>query len=100
MMQLGNRWKFFTGLVLLASSSLAQAMNCEQVFTYKNASAKQVLMTGSFTNWAGDGGAGAAVLSKTADTWSIKLTMPEGKNLYKFIVDGSRWISDPLALSN
>ncbi len=88
------------GLAWLGVSGLAFGKNCQWNFTYKNAAASSVVLTGSFTDWAATAGAGAISLTKAGDTWSVTATVPEGKTLYKFLVDGKNWINDPLALIN
>jgi hypothetical protein len=56
----------------------------------------QVLLSGSFNEWADSVQSGAAALADDdADgTWEVTLTLNPGKHLYKFIVDGD-WIHDP-----
>ena len=88
------------GLIWMGTSGQAFSKNCEWTFTYKNAAASSVWLTGSFTDWAGNPGAGAVSLAKTGDTWSAKVMLPEGKTLYKLLVDGKNWIADPSALGN
>ncbi|MCX6129525.1 MAG: alpha-amylase family glycosyl hydrolase, partial [Proteobacteria bacterium] len=67
---------------------------CETEISYQDSNAKQVLITGSFSNWAKDTKSGAIALSKTGKFWTTKLSFPEGKNIYKFFVDGNRWVFD------
>jgi len=73
------------------------AMTCEKAFRLEgNAGAASVWITGSFTSWGGDPGAGAVELVKGADdVWSVLKTMEAGSHQYKFIVDGTSWIADP-----
>jgi hypothetical protein len=60
-------------------------------FVLKNyPDAKQVIVTGSFNGWNNSG----YTMSKQADNWVIPLYLNQGKQLYKFIVDG-QWILDP-----
>jgi glycosidase len=93
-------WATTVGLAVLGISGTAFGKTCQWTFTYKNASAQTVWMTGSFTDWAGNPNLGAIPLSKSGDIWSAKVTLPEGKTLYKFVVDGRNWIADPNALVN
>ncbi len=60
---------------------------------YENAGA--VYVTGSFTDWAPDPGSGAHVMSLQGNVWTATVPLDPGVHLYKFIVDGSNWISDP-----
>lgn len=52
--------------------------------------AKQVLLSGSFNNWADPG----YVMQKKDGVWTFPLYFPAGKYTYKFVVDG-KWITDP-----
>jgi len=73
------------------------ATTCEKSFRLEgNAGAASVWLTGSFTSWGGNPGAGAVELVKGADdVWTVMKTMDAGSHQYKFIVDGTSWISDP-----
>ena len=75
----------------------AAATTCEKSFRLEgNGGAGSVWLTGSFTNWGGDPGAGAIELAKGGDdVWSVVKAMDAGSHQYKFIVDGSSWIADP-----
>lgn len=68
----------------------------EHTFSYANAAATQVLVSGSFTGWASTESAGALPLSSDgAGIWTLTtLVEPPGSHQYKFIVDGE-WITDP-----
>lgn len=54
------------------------------------ASAKRVVLSGSFNNWSTN----ELLMNKTADGWSLNYVMAPGNYEYKFIVDGN-WIPDP-----
>lgn len=73
------------------------ATTCEKTFRLEgNAGAATVWLTGSFTSWGGNPGAGATELAKGADdVWTVTKTMDAGSHQYKFIVDGTSWIADP-----
>lgn len=54
--------------------------------------AERVQVAGDFTAWQ----ARAVAMERRGDgAWTVTLEIPSGRRLYKFIVDGSRWISDP-----
>lgn len=53
--------------------------------------ARQVRLSGSFNAWSKSG----AEMMRTARGWEVKMKLPPGKHLYKFIVDGS-WLEDPM----
>ena len=74
--------------------------NTPGIFSYSNGAvtlilpkftkASKVCLSGSFNSWSTE----QIPMNKTAEGWSITLKLPEGKHLYKYIVDG-RWIEDP-----
>lgn len=58
--------------------------------------ASSVWLSGDFLSWPADPGAGAIPLVLGADNvWTVDHGFAQGSYLYKFIVDGSTWISDP-----
>jgi 1,4-alpha-glucan branching enzyme len=52
--------------------------------------ANVVLLSGSFNNWSTSG----YTMQKVDGEWRITIFLPQGKTLYKFLVDG-QWIIDP-----
>lgn len=99
----------FAGLVILGTlvatgrfdrerEALAAAPSrSEQLvrFAVRAPGANQVSLVGTFNRWEKD----ATLLSAmTADgVWTISLRLPPGRHEYAFIVDGKRWVIDPLA---
>ncbi len=79
---------------------MANAKTCEQVLTFKDATARSVWFSGTTTDWADRPDKGAVALTRNGDVWTAKLRFPEGRTLYKLIVDGQRWIPDPNALAS
>ena len=57
--------------------------------------AKSVEVVGSFTDWR----PGAVVLREPDHdgVWRGTVVLPVGEHQYMFVVDGQRWVSDPLA---
>ncbi len=57
--------------------------------------AKSVEVVGSFTDWK----AGAVVLRDDDHDgiWRASVVLPVGEHEYMFVVDGERWVTDPLA---
>ncbi|MEZ4393908.1 MAG: alpha-amylase family glycosyl hydrolase [Polyangiales bacterium] len=71
---------------------------CNEVrFTYRNADARTVWLSGTFTRWAATPAAGALEMSRGADgAWTVTTTItPVGPHQYKFIVNGTDWVRDP-----
>ena len=80
-----------------ASVDAPAATTCEKNFRLENnGGAQTVWLTGSFTNWGGNPGAGAVEMTKDGSgVWNVMRTMDAGMHQYKFIVDGNNWIADP-----
>ncbi len=70
---------------------------CNEVrFSYFDAQATSVVVTGTFANWTPDVAQGARALTNDGfGTWTTVVTLDPGSYQYKFVVDGSRWLPDP-----
>ena len=56
--------------------------------------AQSVVVAGDFNNWSRVPGPGS--MARQSDgSWQATVRMDEGMRLYKFVVDGDRWVSDP-----
>ncbi len=55
--------------------------------------AVRVSVVGDFNDWDVD----ATPLARDANVWSVTLPMTQGRHVYAFVVDGTRWIADPRA---
>ncbi len=77
----------------------ASSAACTATFLLADhASAGSVWLTGTFTGWATQPGAGAIELQIDAGgVWSVSHEFAVGDYQYKFIVDSSTWITDPAA---
>jgi 1,4-alpha-glucan branching enzyme len=65
------------------------AVKPNYTFTLKGfKNARNVAVAGNFNDWTGYS------MRQTTEGWTISIFLPQGKCLYKFIVDG-RWIVDP-----
>ena len=59
--------------------------------------AKSVALVGDFNAWGGQ----PTVLDQTAGgAWTASVPLPNGRHEYAFIVDGERWVADPLVPSS
>lgn len=59
-------------------------------------SAKRVYLLGDFNHWD----SGATPLTRTAgggNTWATTVHLDAGRHVYAFVVDGTRWVTDPTA---
>lgn len=62
-----------------------------RLFTLPNfATAKNVFLAGSFTNWKPDD----LLLNRTSTGWELPLYLAQGTHAYKFVADGT-WYADP-----
>ncbi|MCF7913362.1 MAG: alpha amylase N-terminal ig-like domain-containing protein [Candidatus Cloacimonetes bacterium] len=61
------------------------------LFTYQDANASSVNIAGDFNGWDTQ----ADPLTKTGDTWQISMELAPGTYMYKFVVNGSDWKTDP-----
>ncbi len=83
----GNPYK--TGVIEIPNS--VKVTNSNYTFTLKEfPDAKQVLLSGSFNNWAEPG----YVMLRSDAGWVFPVYLSFGKHLYKYVVDG-KWITDP-----
>lgn len=54
---------------------------------------RTVHLAGSFNGW--NSSAAPLVDADGDGTWEVTVRLPEGTHLYKFVLDGNRWIPDP-----
>jgi Carbohydrate-binding module 48 (Isoamylase N-terminal domain) len=57
--------------------------------------AEAVALVGDFNGW--DEHATPMIRRRDDGAWSAKLPLPPGRHVYAFVVDGRRWLVDPLA---
>ncbi len=57
--------------------------------------AKNVAIVGDFNGW--DAKASPMVRGRGNTTWSARIPLAPGRHTYAFVIDGERWIVDPLA---
>lgn len=57
--------------------------------------ASRVSVVGDFNAW--DAEATPMERHGGATVWSTRVTLPAGPHVYSFVIDGSRWVSDPVA---
>lgn len=84
---------------LLALLVFAQSSAIDHTFVYSaEVELQRVNLAGTFNNWNKD----AWPMKADADgrTWRFTVKLEPGKHLYKFVLNGDRWIVDPLARRN
>ena len=89
-----NTRTWFTILIGCVALLLAQhsATAGEHEFRYKAPDAKTVDLMCEFNGWK------AVPMTKDDDgVWTVKVTLPSGKHAYKFLINGTDWVSDPNA---
>jgi 1,4-alpha-glucan branching enzyme len=64
-------------------------------FSFVDADAKTVALAGAFNQWS----ASSHQLTRdgTTDIWTLVVPLPPGEHLFMFVIDGSRWVTPPLA---
>src|SRR5262245_19703898 len=89
--------------LLLSLSSLTSVRLLDDAVTHDfvyhaDADLKTVNLAGTFNNW--DKNAWPMKMDSDGRTWRFKTTLEPGKHLYKFVLDGDKWIVDPAAKRN
>ncbi|HTJ24214.1 MAG TPA: isoamylase early set domain-containing protein [Gemmatimonadaceae bacterium] len=67
-------------------------------FVFADSSARSVSLVGDFNGWARE----RTPLHATAraGVWSVSVPLTTGRHEYAFIVNGERWVADPLSPGN
>ena len=64
-------------------------------FMFASSDARSVMLTGSFNQWS----ISSHPMTRAGSTgaWTIVVRLPPGEHLFMYVVDGTTWISPPLA---
>lgn len=67
-------------------------------FVFVDSGAARVELVGDFNEWT----KGVTELKRSGapGVWSVSVPLPPGRHEYAFIIDGSRWVADPLAVKS
>ena len=67
-------------------------------FVFVDSGAASVALVGDFNEWT----KGATELKRSGapGVWAVSVALPAGRHEYAFIVNGSRWVADPLAVKS
>jgi 1,4-alpha-glucan branching enzyme len=78
------------------STALAPATPAARMmkFVFVNPSASSVAIVGDFNDWE-EGG--SPLLRQEQGVWAITIPLAPGRYHYTFVVDGTKWVADPLA---
>jgi 1,4-alpha-glucan branching enzyme len=64
-------------------------------FSLAYADATSVVLAGTFNQWSIS--SHALVREGTSDIWTLVVPLPPGEHLFMFVIDGSQWLTPPLA---
>jgi cyclomaltodextrinase / maltogenic alpha-amylase / neopullulanase len=77
--------------------ALAQINTVAHEFVYMDSKARTVSVAGTFNNWNKD--SDPLKLSPDGKSWRTTKGLTVGKHQYKFVVDGDKWIPDPMGVN-
>ncbi|HJQ10573.1 MAG TPA: glycogen-binding domain-containing protein [Gemmatimonadaceae bacterium] len=83
---------------LVAASSAAGDTVQMVRFVFVDAKASSVQLVGDFNEWTK--GSTQLKPSGAPGVWAVSVALTPGRHEYAFIVDGKRWVADPLALKS
>ena len=84
---------------LLVALMLQDRDSVAHKFTFTSGKSYQaVYLAGTFNNWSN--GVNPMKVGPDGRTWNLSLNLTPGKHLYKFVLDGKEWITDPKAAAN
>ena len=88
-------YKFLKSMDLSKSSQMVPILKEAHIkFVYHNPGAKNIYLVGDFNKWrVGE----IKLLPKGEGFWSISIPLQPGRYQYMFVVNGSRWVLDPLS---
>lgn len=109
-----ERWNGFgraLGLVVLGTIVVVGTVGCAKPkmlkpelpkslagsvrFTILAPEAKHVSLVGSFNGWGKD--ATPMRIMDSSGLWSVDVPLKEGEHTFMYLIDGTRWITPPLA---
>ena len=64
-------------------------------FVLMRSEAKSVALAGSFNRWSRS--SHPLVRGKPGGLWTIVVPLPPGEHVFMYVVDGTEWVSPPLA---
>jgi 1,4-alpha-glucan branching enzyme len=67
-------------------------------FVFVDSGASSVALVGDFNDWTR--GATRLKRSGAPGVWTVSVPLTPGRHEYAFIVNGSRWVADPLAVKS
>src|SRR3954462_671098 len=86
----------------IAAAQTAQLVQRDTVqlvrFVFVDPGAAKVELVGDFNEWAR--GTTALKRSGAPGVWAVSVPLSPGRHEYAFIINGSRWVADPLAVKS
>jgi 1,4-alpha-glucan branching enzyme len=64
-------------------------------FSLMDTDAKSVALAGAFNQWSTS--SHQLVREGKGNIWTLVVPLPPGEHLFMFVIDGSRWVTPPLA---
>jgi 1,4-alpha-glucan branching enzyme len=64
-------------------------------FTLANSGARSVALAGTFNQWSLS--SHQLARERASGVWMLTVELPPGEHLFMYVVDGTQWISPPLA---
>jgi hypothetical protein len=74
------------------TTDAASLVNLHQ-FVLVAPNAASVSLVGDFNGWS----LGATPLERQGSVWSVEVSLPPGRHVYAFVVDGEEWVADASA---
>src|SRR5687768_4318064 len=74
----------------------AAEQDCGTTFRLNDATASSVWVSGDFLGWPASPAEGALeMVNDGTGNWSVDFDFEPARYVYKFVIDGQRWIADP-----
>jgi hypothetical protein len=94
---IGARIGSRSGVTAKTAQAVAPADTVQVVrFVFVDSRASSVELVGDFNEWTR--GSTALRLSGAPGVWAVSVALTPGRHEYAFIVNGTRWVADPLAV--
>jgi len=95
---LGARWSAWRSAgapLVVAAPVAAGSRGAVVTFVLRAPGATRVTVAGDFNGW--DAEATPLARAGSGDTWTVRVTVPQGMHYYSFVLDGAEWRPDPSA---
>jgi hypothetical protein len=95
---IGSRSRASSPATIAASPATQRAADTVNLvrFVFVDPRASSVEIVGDFNEWTK--GANKLALSGAPGVWTVSVPLSPGRHEYAFIINGTRWVADPLAV--